>query len=63
MAALLAVVVAAFFFLDSTRLAFAFETLLSNPVYTVGVGVLTLLLLWWVSRTKQRNSKQKEDKE
>jgi diacylglycerol kinase (ATP) len=62
-AALLAVVVAAFLFLDSARLAFAFETLLTNPVYTVGVGVLTLLLLWWVSRTKQRNGKQKEDKE
>lgn len=62
-AALLAVVVAAFLFLDSTRLALAFETLLSNPVYTVGVGVLTLLLLWWVSSTNKGKFKQKEDKE
>lgn len=62
-AALLAVVVAAFLFLDPVRLLPAFHTLLSNPFYTLGVAVLTLLLLWWVIRTKTNENKQYEDKE
>lgn len=62
-AALLAVVVAAFLFLDPARLFPAFHTLLSNPYYTVGVAALTLLLFWWVLRTKPNAKQQNEDKE
>lgn len=62
-AALLAVIVAAFLFLDPARLGPAFGRLLSSPAYAGGVVVLTLLLLWWISRAKQGERNQKEDKE
>ena len=62
-AAFLAVIVAAFLFLDPARLAPAFDRLFANPIYIVGVPVLTLLLLWWVFSVKTEENKQKEDKE
>ncbi|HIV02502.1 MAG TPA: diacylglycerol kinase family protein [Candidatus Aphodoplasma excrementigallinarum] len=60
-AALLAVVVAAFLFLDPARLGPAFGRLLSSPVCTVGVCVLTFLLLWWISRAKRGEIRRKEE--
>ena len=47
-ASVLAVIVAAFLFLDTTRLQSAFNNIFSNIINTVGFMALTLTALWWI---------------